>query len=143
MSEESTTPDLADAARRRIERVDQDWDLDALAAAWSPDIVWDNSAIGLGVYTGIAAVRKWLAEWWSVWEDHHHRPDQILDLGHGVVCMVMQEDGLISGSEARVERQSVLVSETVDGKVVRYTAYPDIDAARAATEGLAGERGQA
>jgi hypothetical protein len=58
MSEESTTSDPVELIRGYFESMDRDWDLDALEdlGLFAPDIVWDLSVVGLGIYEGMAAV---------------------------------------------------------------------------------------
>jgi ketosteroid isomerase-like protein len=141
MPEESTTPDLVELTRGLLEAMDRDWDLDALAEFFAPDAVWDLSALGLGTYEGWAAIREMFAGWWANWEDHHHKIEEIRDLGHGVVFLVIWEDGRPVGGEGRVQARHGDVNEWVRGKLVRVTSSYDIDEARAAAERLAEERG--
>jgi ketosteroid isomerase-like protein len=140
MPEESTTPDLVKLTRGLFESMDRDWDLDALAGFFAPDAVWDLSALGVGTYEGWTAIREFLEGWWANWEDHHHVIEDILDLGHGVLFVVVFEDGCPVGSQGRVQARHGDVSEWVRGKLVRVTSSYDIDEARAAAERLAEER---
>jgi ketosteroid isomerase-like protein len=136
------TPDHVELIRGYTELMDRDWDLDALEGLglWAPDIVWDLSDQGLGIYEGVPAIRDFLEGWWSNWEDHHHEIREILDLGHGVVFVALWEDGRPVGSSGRVHARAGYVYEWVLGKVVRVTTYGDIDEARAAAERLAEEQ---
>jgi hypothetical protein len=54
---------------------------------------------------------------------------------------LFREDGCPRDSDARVQARHLQVFEWVRGKIVRITGYPNIDAARAAAERLAEERG--
>jgi|SRR5208283_3385423 len=72
--------------------MDRDWDLDAVMAVSAPDAVWDLSAVGLGTYEGAAAIRE-LIETWAAWDEHHHRTEEIHDLGHPVCYVIVWEDG--------------------------------------------------
>jgi ketosteroid isomerase-like protein len=139
-SEESTTPDLAELTRSIFEAMDRDWHVDALAANWAPDIVWDMSRSVLGTLYGVPALREFLQAWWATWEDHHHYIEQIHDFGQGVVFVALMEDGRPVGSTGRVRARNAQVFEWVDGKIVRITAYQDIDEARTAAERLAKSR---
>jgi ketosteroid isomerase-like protein len=141
VAEQSTTPDL-ELTRGYFESMNRDWVLDALAGFFAPDAVWDLSDVGLGIYEGWAAIREFLGGWWANWEDHHHKIEEILDLGHGVVSVALWEDGRPIGTEARVQARRGWVVLWVEGKSVRWTAYSDIDKARAAAERLAEERGK-
>jgi hypothetical protein len=60
---------------------------------------------------------------------------------HGVLSVAIREEGWPRGSDARVQARHLQVFEWVQGEIVRITCYSDIDAARAADERLAEERG--
>src|ERR1700738_4892402 len=141
MPEESTTPDVVELTRRLFGAMGPGRDLDALADFFAPDAVWDLSALGLGTYEGWAAIREMFEGWWANWEDHHHKIEEIRDLGHGVVFLVIWEDGRPVGGEGRVHARHGDVNEWVQGKLVRTTSSYDIDEARAVAERLAEERG--
>jgi ketosteroid isomerase-like protein len=140
MPERSTTPDLVELTRGIFEVMDRDWDLDVLAANWAPDIVWDMSESVLGTLEGVKAIREFLEAWWATWEDHHHQIEEIRDFGHGVVFVAISEDGRPVGSAGRVHARNAQVFEWVDGKVIRITAFADINKARADGERLARSR---
>jgi ketosteroid isomerase-like protein len=141
MPEGSTTPDLVELVRSMFESMDHDFDFDAIAGFAVPEVVWDLSDMGLGIYEGIAACREFIEGYWAIWEDHHHKIEEILDCGHGVLSVAIWEDGCPKGSDARVQMRHLQVFEWVRGKIIRITGYPDIDEARAAAERLAQERG--
>jgi ketosteroid isomerase-like protein len=140
MTERSTTPDLVELTRDIFEVMDRDWDLDVLAANWAPDIVWDMSESVLGTLEGVKAIREFLETWWATWEDHRHQIEEIRDFGHGVVFVAISEDGRPVGSAGRVHARNAQVFECVDGKVIRITAFADINKARADGERLARSR---
>src|SRR5438477_6547131 len=106
MSKESTTPDLVERTRSWLEAMDRDWDLDAVMRFFAPDVVWDLSALGLGTYERVAAVREFIESWWATWEDHHHYVEEIRDFGHGVVYTVLREDGRLVGTSTPVEQRN-------------------------------------
>jgi ketosteroid isomerase-like protein len=141
MPEESTTPDLVELTRAFFESMDRDWDLDVLEDFFAPGVVWDLSHLGLGTCEGWAAIREFLEGWWASWEDHHHKIEEVYDLGHGVTFVVVWEDGRPVGSDGRVQARHGDVTEWVRDKIVRLTTSYDIDEARAAAERLAEERG--
>jgi ketosteroid isomerase-like protein len=140
MPEESTTPDVADITRK-VFAAATDEDLDATTAYLAPDAVWEMYEVGLGPFEGVAAIRAFLKEWWSTWEEHHHDVEEVLDLGHGVVYAVVREDGQVKGSDGVVRVRVAHVSLWVEGLVVRDTTYTDTEAARKAAERLSEERG--
>jgi ketosteroid isomerase-like protein len=136
---ESTTPDLVELTRRQSEALNRH-DLDAVTRFFAP-VLWDTSAVGLGIYEGVTAAREFIESWWTTWEDHHHSVEEIRDFGHGVVYVVLREDGRLVGSSTPVEQQNVTVQEWADGKIVRVTSFGGRREARAAAERLAQERG--
>ena len=141
MADESTTPGLVGLTRTFYETMDREWDFDALADFFAPEAVWDLSDSHLGTYEGVAAIRDFLVGYWATWEDHHHKVEEILDCGHGVLSVAIWEDGCPKGSDARVQTRHLQVFEWVQGKIVRITGYAEFDAARAAATRLAEERG--
>lgn len=141
MSEESTTPDLVELTRGIFEVMGRDWDLDVLAANWARDIVWDMSESALGTREGVKAIGEFLETRRATLEDHHHQIEEIRDFGRGVVFVAISEDGRPVGSAGRVDARNAGVFGWVDGKVIRITAFGDIDKARAAAKHLAESRG--
>ena len=139
MTEESTTPDLVELTHQVFVAATNE-DLDATTAHLAPDAALEMGDV-LGPLEGLAAIRAFLTEWWSMWEDHHHYVEEILDLGHGVVYAVIREDGRVKGSAEQVEARLAHVILWIDGLIVRDTAYASIDEARAAAERLAESRG--
>ena len=141
MSEESTTPDLVELARRSLEAANHR-DFDAMLSFWSPDPVWDVSPMGLGVYEGPAAIRGFFEDWIGAYEEWEIEPEEILDLGNGVVLAVLLQSARPAGSDGHVRLRYAAVSLWIEGLVERTTNYLDIDEARAAAERLAESRGR-
>jgi ketosteroid isomerase-like protein len=141
MSEESTTPDPVEISRRIVEADGyEEWA--ALVERYAAsDAVWTLLGTGFGPFEGLAAIRAFIEEYWATWDDHHHYAEEIVDLGHGVVFWVVREEGRIKDSDAYVETTNAWVTQWVEGRLMRFTTYKDIDEARAAAERLAEERG--
>jgi ketosteroid isomerase-like protein len=137
MPEESTTPDLAELARRSVEVED----LEAALSFYAPHAVWDASPWGMGVFEGQAAVRGFFEDWRSSYSDIERKAEEIRDLGNGVAFAVILQKGRVAGSSGSVQLRYAAVMEWADGLIVRNTTYTDIDEARAAAERLAQERG--
>jgi ketosteroid isomerase-like protein len=139
VSQESTTRDLLELARRMIEADTFDeWAMFA-EQIYAPNAVWEAS--GLDTFEGRRAIVAFVRDYWSIWDDHHHYVEEMVDLGHGVIWGVVREHGRIKGSDARVEARWAFVNLLVQGRVVRSTTYIDIDEAHAAAERLAQEPG--
>jgi len=67
--------------------------------------------------------------------------EEWVDLGGGVTFAVLLQRGRPRGSTGEVTRRFGLVNVWDEGLAVLVANYPDIDAARAAAERLAQERG--
>jgi ketosteroid isomerase-like protein len=141
MSEESRTPDLAELTRRVFEAVNRR-DTDAVMSRCLPDCVYDPSPTGqLGVFEGPAEIRGFLEDWWGAFEELRFDFDEVRDLGSGVVLAVVRQDARPAGSTGYVRAREAFVYEWVKEMIARVTVYLDIDAARAAAERLAENRG--
>jgi len=116
-------------------------DLDGVTANLAPNGVWVMDEVGLGPFEGVDAIRAFLLEWWSLWEEHAHHVEEALILSENVGYVIIREDGRMRGSGAVIEARVAHVLEFIDGLVVRDTTYVDVDGARAVAERLAGERG--
>jgi ketosteroid isomerase-like protein len=138
MSEEPTTPNLAERQERLTEAVNRR-DLDAMMAFYAPDCVYDMSPIGMGVFEGRAAARGFIEDWWGSYEELEFEAQETLELGNGVGFRVLIQRGRPVASSGEVELRYAAVSVWEDGKIVRMTNYNDIDAARAAAERLGRE----
>jgi ketosteroid isomerase-like protein len=140
MSEEPTTPDLAELVRRSTEPVNRR-DYDAMMRFWPPDGTWDLSPLGLGVYEGPAAVRGFIEDWIGTYADLQIEFEEIRDLGNGVAFAIFTQTGRPGGSVGAVQLRYASVAIWRDGLIERSTQYSDIDEAHAAAEQLAEERG--
>ena|SRR5436189_3975423 len=99
--EESTTPDLVELVRKQVEAVNRH-DFDAMLSSWSPDSVWDMSPMGLGVYKGHAAIRRFFEDWWGAYDEYAGEAEAILDLGNGVTFAVFIQRARPLGSSGDV-----------------------------------------
>ena len=140
MPDESTTPDLVKAIRGMFEAGDRRQALDSVMSVLDPNVVMDLSRVGVGSFTGHAAVREFVADWWGSYEDFENKPEEIIDLDNGVVLSISHQIARPVGVSGQVERSDAYVFLFEAGAVVQWTAYPDIDEGRAAAERLAEER---
>jgi|SRR3981081_853387 ketosteroid isomerase-like protein len=140
MSAESTAPDLVELMRRSVEAANRR-DFDAMASFYALDAVWDMSPLGLGVYEGRAAIRRFFEDWFDSYEEWAMEIETIFDLGSGVVYGVNDQQARLAGSSGTVRFRDAFVCLAVDGLFVRFTRYPNIDEARAAAERLVESKG--
>jgi ketosteroid isomerase-like protein len=139
MSEESATHALVGLVRHAYE-ASSHGDYDAMMSVYGPDAIWDMTPLGLGVYEGHDAIRRFIEDWIGSFGEFRVEPEEILDLGGGVTLAVVVQGGRPAGGNGRVQWRYAQVSQWVDGVAVQSTNYLDIDEARAAAERLAEER---
>jgi hypothetical protein len=140
MSQESTTPDLVELTRRQFEAVNRR-DMDAVMSRFAPDGVYDTLPAGLTVYEGPAAIRAFIVEWLDAFEELALEPEEVLDLGHGILLSVVCQSARPANSTGHLLRREAYVLEWVEDMIRRTTVYTDIDEGRAFAERLAKERG--
>jgi ketosteroid isomerase-like protein len=140
MSEESTTPDLAELTRRFTDSLEHR-DFDTALNLFGPGPVWDMSAMGMGTFKGPAAIRGLLEDWVAPYDEWEIDLEEFLDFGNGVVFAVFFERGRPAGSTGRVQLRYASVGVWAGEMILRATTYSDIDEARVAAERLAESRG--
>jgi ketosteroid isomerase-like protein len=136
MPEESTTPDLVELVRKQLEAADRG-DVDAVMSSVADDAVLDGRA---DLVEGRAAIRDFVEEWFSAYEELDYELEEVGHLGGGVVFAIVIQDGRLVGSDGRVRQREGWVYLWVGGSIVRLTTS-EVDQARAAAERLAEERG--
>ena len=94
----------------------------------------------MGTYEGPAAIRRLFEDWIGAYEEFEIELEEVLDLGSGIVLVVFRQSARPFRRRDHVRLRAAWVYEWAEGMVVRVTAYPDIDEARAAAERLAEER---
>src|SRR5437660_9723007 len=88
MSGEPTTPDLAELTRRFFEAANRR-DLDAAQGFYAANAVWETASLGTS-FEGVAAIRGCYEDWLGAYEEYAMEPEEILDLGNGVVFVVVR-----------------------------------------------------
>ena len=139
MSQENAPADLVALAHRQLEAVNRQ-DLDAFMSIYAPDVVYDTSEHGLGVYEGTEAMRGLIKAYWDAFEDLTFELEELRDLGSGVTFHVVRQHARPVGSAQYVENHEAHVSEWVDDKITRVTVYLDADEGRRVAKRLAQER---
>jgi hypothetical protein len=139
-AEESTKPDLAVRTRRARETADAA-DFDGMMSHLGSHPIWDMSFLGLGVYRGVTAVRRFFEDWRGAYEEHATEPEEIVEASDGVTFAAFLQKGTPVGSVGQVTIRYAAVVLWTRALVRRVTIYTDVDEARAAAERLAQERG--
>jgi ketosteroid isomerase-like protein len=140
MPEESTTPDLVELVRKQLDAASRG-DAAALATFVAPDVVYDTSPSGFGIYEGQEAVGTFIEGYWGLFDELRFELEEVVDLGNGVTFAVNRQHARPVGSTAHVQTREAHITEWAEGKIKRVTVYIDVDEARAAAERLAEERG--
>ncbi len=138
MAEESTTPDLVEFARRALTAM-LERDFDALEAFYAADAIFGGAEIGM--FKGAATIRGLYEDLLSPYEEFEGEIEEIVDLGTGVAFAAVTFTGRPDGSSGVVQTRLGTVAVWTDGVLEQQTNYLNIDAARAAAERLAEERG--
>jgi limonene-1,2-epoxide hydrolase len=138
MPEEPTTPDLEERMRRMAEAASRR-DVDVLLSYFAPNAVLD--AEGVGTFEGVDAIRAFLEDWYSNYEEFEASADEIVHLDEGVFLTVSTQVARLRRGTEPLRFRSAHVWRFEAGMVVYWTAYTDIHQARAAAERLTQERG--
>lgn len=109
---------------------------------YGPNPVYDVSPMGIGVFQGRTAIRRFLADWMSSYEGYQEDMEEVVDFGNGVAFAAVRESGRPTGgaTDTRTHSTYGFAIVWIDGKIARITAYPDVNEARVAAERLAEER---
>jgi hypothetical protein len=138
LSDEPAKPDLVTLTQQ----LGDAQGVDATMPFYRADAVYDMSRVGLGTFEGRPAIRRFLEDWLSSYQETEDEMQETIDLGNGIVFARVRETGRPSGSpdQSRVHAVYGFVFVWTDGKVARVTVYTDVDEARAAAERLAESR---
>jgi uncharacterized protein (TIGR02246 family) len=134
MTEESQTPDLIELVGRAFDAANRR-DLDAAAASFAGDATFDGRALG-DHFAGREAIRSFLEGWFGAYEELEFAPEEIRDLGNGVMFAVVVQNGRPAGSAGHLRQREGWVFVWAEGLIARLTVL-DVDEGRAAAERLA------
>jgi len=138
MSEESTTPDLVELTHRSVEALNRR-DFDAVESSFAPDAIYRGTEIG--TFEGARAIRGLVEDFLSSYEEFEAEREEISEIGNGVIFAMTIFKGRLVGGRGQLQFRFPSVTVWTEGLIERQTDYIDIDAARAAAERLAQERG--
>jgi len=137
MAEEGGTPAVAEILRQISDAASRG-DVDAFAGSFTRDAVF---LTGVGRFEGRDAIRGYVEDFWSSYDEQSFAPDEVHDLGNGVALISAVVTGRLRGTSAEVHLRFAVVVTHAGGVVSRWTDYVTIDEARAVAERLAQERG--
>ncbi|HMD56486.1 MAG TPA: nuclear transport factor 2 family protein [Solirubrobacteraceae bacterium] len=116
---------------------------DALLDMFGPAAVWDMSRWGLGVHAGLAAIARFLEDWFGALEHYELPVEEMRDLDEDTVFAISELVSRGVGGGGLLRIRSAWVFEWAGVHIVRVTGYPDIDEGRAAAGALVASRAQA
>jgi hypothetical protein len=132
MSEKPTAFSPVELTRRAYEALSRRH-LDVVMRDCDDDSVFDMSPAGLGSFQGVAAI---LEDWIGAYEEYEVEPEQILDLGSGVVLAVARQNARLAHGTGSIQMHHGNVFVWEEDVIARVT-HNDPDQARAAAERLA------
>jgi ketosteroid isomerase-like protein len=134
MSRRPTPADVVGLTRGTFEAANRS-DFDHLMSFFGPDSVWDMAPWGLGTYEGPPAIRHFFTDWFGAYDKFEIVPEEIVDLGNGVVLAVGRQEGRSAGwRAAHIRLRHASVFAWVEGVAVSVATYRDIDDACAAAK---------
>jgi ketosteroid isomerase-like protein len=136
-SETPTATGPVDLVRRATDALNRR-DFETLVSMYGPASVWDGSRWGMGIFEGAAAIRAFAEDWMLHYEELEVELEEVVELGKGVVFIVVRQTARAVGGDDHVQMREAYVSLWADNVAARMTSYPDIDEARAAAERAAG-----
>ena len=140
MTGEPTRPNLADSVRLFFEAANRR-DLETVMSVHAPDAVYEAVSLGTS-FEGVGSIRGFLEDWLGAYEEHQFEPEELVDLGNGVVFVVVRLTARPVGSMGSgLMRHRPLAFLWLNGLVARITAYAgSIDDGRASAERLSKSR---
>lgn len=139
MSGELAGPNVVQLTRRIFAALNEG-DVAEFIRSLGPDPVFDVSAWGFGVYEGNRAIRRFLEDWMGSFDRYERLPEEIIDMGSGVVFAAAVTRGVPAGGRAEITLPGVSVVVWSGEQIERVNNYRDIEAGRAAAEQIAKER---
>ncbi|HEX8856810.1 MAG TPA: nuclear transport factor 2 family protein [Thermoleophilaceae bacterium] len=107
--------------------------VDAFSEYWTDDISWDATG---GSWSGRQAGRRYLQQWYDLFDEFTTEPLEILDAGDDQVVIFIRYSGRskLTGMKVPPEYFAIL-SEMRDGKIARAREYATTAEALAAARG--------
>jgi hypothetical protein len=115
-------------------------DFDAVMHLFGAASVWDVSRWGLGAHVGPEQIRRFLDDWFGSLVEYEVRPEELVDLGGGVVSVVVLQVARRAGSRGELRLRSVAVFVWEGELLERVTVHPEIEEGLADAERAAAER---
>jgi ketosteroid isomerase-like protein len=105
-----------------------DGGVDAAAEFWDPDITWraaEGAIDDVGEMHGPEAVRRYVQDWFDMFDDLAVVAEEVIDAGDDRVVAVQRITGRAKLSGIETEIRFSVVSTLRDGKIVQGREYMD------------------
>ncbi len=105
-----------------------DGGVDAMAEFWDPDIEWrpaEGAIDDVGEMHGPEAVRRYMQDWFDMFDDLTVVAEELVDAGDDRVVAVQRVTGRAKVSGIETEIRFSAVSTVRDGKIVQVREYLD------------------
>jgi ketosteroid isomerase-like protein len=100
--------------------------VEAASAFWREDINWramEGAPDDVGEMHGIEAVRRYVQDWYEMFDDFTSELEEVLDVGGDQVVAVVHNAGRAKLSGVPTELRYAAVYTIADGKFVRAREY--------------------
>ncbi|HTP28397.1 MAG TPA: nuclear transport factor 2 family protein [Anaeromyxobacteraceae bacterium] len=137
MFEESTTADLVGLVRHLLDAISC-MDADAFVRFFAPEATF---LTGVGRFEGRDAIRGYIEDFISSYDEQSYTPGEVHNLGNGVGWFSVEATGRLRGTSDDVHLRFAVVVTHTSGVVSQWTDYVTTDQACAVAKRLAHERG--
>jgi ketosteroid isomerase-like protein len=100
--------------------------VDAAAEFWHPEINWramEGAPDDVGEMDGIEAARRYVQDWYDMFDDFTSEIEELLDIGDDQVVAVIHNSGRAKRSGIPTELRYTALYTIQDGKMIRVREY--------------------
>jgi hypothetical protein len=126
-----------DLTRRSFEAAGSG-DYDLMISFYGDGSVFDMAAWGLGVHTGLAAIRTFFEQWIGAYEEFDMDLEELRDLGGGAVFAIALQTARPARARYPTQLRHAAIAVWQADIAIRVTNYRDIAQARALAKRVAG-----
>jgi len=104
----------------------QNGGLDTAAAFWHPEINWramEGAPDDVGEMNGIEAARRYVQDWYDMFDSFTSEIEEVLDVGDDQVLAVIHNTGRASRSGVPTELRYATLNTIRDGKIARVREF--------------------
>ena len=119
-------------SQENVEAVRKSWDawfrgdMDAVAATWDPEVVWDTQHMRdwpESAYRGVEGVLRFLTEWLDVWGDYEFDLEDVIAAPDGRVVTLFRQRGKGRHSGVAMNMEMAQIVTVRGGRLLRIDNY--------------------